>query len=232
MKYLIIGLGNYGRILAIELSHMGHEVIGVDRDMEKVEALKDFTAQGFKLDVTEGTSWNEIPLKSVDVVIVAIGKDFTSSIRTVALLKQQKVKHIYARAIDDVHRSILDAFELDKVLTPEDDAAYNLVREMAYGPSVEVFRLDENYSVVKFAVPENLVGQKVSDTELLSNNLKVLAIMREKKTVNCLGISRTETEVLNELPEDFVIEENDRIACYGRHRDFEAFWKSLNKLWL
>ena len=100
MKYIIIGLGNYGHVLAEELSALGHEVIGADISAGRVDSLKDKVATAFVIDATDGQALSVLPLNSVDVVIVAIGENFGASIRVVALLKQKKVKRIYARAID------------------------------------------------------------------------------------------------------------------------------------
>ena len=116
MKYIIIGLGNYGHVLAEELSALGHEVIGADISAGRVDSLKDKVATAFVIDATDGQALSVLPLNSVDVVIVAIGENFGASIRVVALLKQKKVKRIYARAIDGVHRSVLEAFGLDRIL--------------------------------------------------------------------------------------------------------------------
>ncbi|MDO4181255.1 MAG: NAD-binding protein, partial [Bacteroidales bacterium] len=126
MKYIIIGLGNYGGMLAEELSALGHEVIGVDTNEHHVEMLKDKIATSFIIDATDEQSLSVLPLKGVDVVIVAIGENLGASVRVVALLKQKGVKHIYARAVDEVHRSVLEAFNLDNILTPEKDAARSL----------------------------------------------------------------------------------------------------------
>lgn len=121
MKYIIIGLGNYGHVLAEELSALGHEVIGADVSVGRVDSLKEKIATAFVIDATDEQALSVLPLNSVDVVIVAIGENFGASIRVVALLKQKKVQHIYARAIDAVHRSVLEAFELERILTPEED---------------------------------------------------------------------------------------------------------------
>ena len=110
MKYIIIGLGNYGHMLAEELSVLGHEVIGADVSASRVDSIKEKIATAFVLDATDEQALAALPLSGVDVVIVAIGENFGASIRVVALLKQQKVAHIYARAIDNVHRSVLEAF--------------------------------------------------------------------------------------------------------------------------
>ena len=94
MKYIIIGLGNYGSVLAEELSALGHEVIGVDTNERRVDVLKDKIATSFIIDATDEQSLSVLPLKDVDVVIVAIGENFGASIRVVALLKKNGVKHI------------------------------------------------------------------------------------------------------------------------------------------
>ena len=117
MKYIIIGLGNYGGVLAEELSVLGHEVIGVDTNEHRVDVLKDKIATSFIIDATDEQSLSVLPLKDVDVVIVAIGENFGASVRVVALLKKKGVKHIYARAVDDVHKTVLEAFNLDSILT-------------------------------------------------------------------------------------------------------------------
>lgn len=108
MKYIVIGLGNYGGKLAEELTVLGHEVIGVDVREHYVDHLKDKIATAFVLDATDEIALSVLPLKSVDVVIVAIGEDLGASVRVVSLLKKNKVKHIYARAIDDVHKTVLE----------------------------------------------------------------------------------------------------------------------------
>ena len=110
MKYIIIGLGNYGRVLAEELSALGHEIIGADISESRVDSIKDKVATAFVIDATDEQALSVLPLNSVDIVIVAIGENFGASVRVVALLKQKKVAHIYARAIDMVHKAVLEAF--------------------------------------------------------------------------------------------------------------------------
>ena len=110
-------------MLAEELSALGHEIIGADISESRVDSIKDKVATAFVIDATDEQALSVLPLNSVDIVIVAIGENFGASVRVVALLKQKKVAHIYARAIDMVHKAVLEAFSLEKILTPEEDAA-------------------------------------------------------------------------------------------------------------
>ena len=228
MKYIIIGLGNYGHVLAEELSVLGHEVIGADISESMVDSIKDKVATAFVIDATDELSLAVLPLNSVDIVIVAIGENFGASIRVVALLKQKKVQHIYARAIDAVHRSVLEAFNLEKILTPEEDAARSLVQLLDFGTNMEAFRVDSEYYVVKFSVPEKFIGYFVNELNLDEEfHLKLIGLKRANRIENCLGISLTEHSIVNELPENDKIQEGDELVCYGKYRDFQKFWKAL-----
>ena len=203
MKYIIIGLGNYGSVLAEELSALGHEVIGVDTNERRVDVLKD-------------------------KVIVAIGENFGASIRVVALLKKNGVKHIYARAVDEVHKTVLEAFNLDSILTPEEEAARSLVQLLDLHVNVESFEIDEEHYVMKFKLPGSFVGYKVSDLSLEKEfNIKIIALVKGKQVFNSLGISIMEHAVENKFEEDYLLEEEDRLVCYGKYKDFMDFWKAL-----
>ena len=115
MKYIVIGLGNYGGVLAEELSMLGNEIIGVDCNSHQVELLKDKIAASFIMDATDEESLSALPFNEVDIVIVAIGENFGASVRVVAMLKKLGAKRIMARAVDDVHKMILEAFDLYRI---------------------------------------------------------------------------------------------------------------------
>lgn len=158
MRYLIIGLGIYGTNLATDLTDMGHEVIGADIAAHKVEAIKDYISTAYIIDSTDEQSLNALPLKNVDLVIVAIGENFGASIKTVALLKKMGITRLYARAIDELHESILQGLKVDRILTPEQRAAYDLTYEMELGSDVNVLHVDKDYYVLKFKAPKYFLG--------------------------------------------------------------------------
>lgn len=228
MKYLIIGLGNYGTVLAEELTALGHEVVGVDFNETHVDRLKDKMATSFVIDVTDEVALSVLPLKTVDVVIVAIGENFGASVRVVSLLKKNKVKHIYARAVDEIHRTVLEAFSLDRILTPEQDAARLLAQLLELNADVEPFQLDDEHYVFKFNLPVKLVGYKINELEIEKEfGLKVISLIRGKRVLNSAGVSILEREVANSFPEDYELQEHDRLVCYGLYAQFIKFWKSI-----
>ena len=228
MKYIIIGLGNYGHVLAEELSALGHEIIGADISESRVDSIKDKVATAFVIDATDEQSLSVLPLNSVDIVIVAIGENFGASIRVVALLKQKKVPRIFARAIDAVHKAVLEAFNLDSILTPEKEAARSLVQLLDLHVNVESFQIDEEHYVMKFKLPSCFVGYKVSDLSLETEfNIKIIALIKGEKVLNGLGISILEHQVENHFEENYELEEEDQLVCYGLYKNFMDFWKAL-----
>ena len=130
--------------------------------------------------------------------------------------------------IDMVHKAVREAFSLEKILTPEEDAARSLVQLLDFGTSVVAFRVDSEYYVVKFTVPKKFVGYFVNELNLDEEfHLKLIGLKRADKVTNCLGISLMELHVKNELPGDEKVEEGDELVCYGKYRDFQSFWKAI-----
>lgn len=123
MKYLVIGLGNFGSTLACKLTDMGHEVIGVDNNEHHVEEIKNRISVAYIMDATEKSALRSLPLDDIDCAVVAIGQSMDHSLRSVAALKELRVAHIYARALDPTHLSILRAMSIQKVFIPECFAA-------------------------------------------------------------------------------------------------------------
>ena len=221
MKCIIIGLGTYGKVLAVEFTEYGHEVIGADNDASRVERVKDSCAAVFQIDACDEMALTVLPLKKVDVVIVAIGSNLGASVRVVALLKKLGVKHIYARANDYVHKSILQAFDIEKILIPEERAARSLVRQMDLGVKTDLFRIDDTYCVYKFRIPEKFVGHLVNDLHLYEEfHLKIIAVKKKTKVQNFIGIEYNATVVANTTEDNLPLEADDVLVCYGKESDF------------
>ena len=229
MKFLIIGLGIYGSNLALDLASLGHEVIGADNRQSNIEAIKDYISTVYHVDSTEESALSVLPLKNVDLVIVAIGENFGASVKTVALLKKMGVKHIYARAIDKLHESILEGFNIDRILTPEQRAAADLTNEMELDSRVTSMQIDPHTYVLKFKVPEYFVGDLYRNLNLENYKLKIVAITRPQTTTNILGISRKEQLLIDSTDTDLTVEADDVITVIGSAKGFKALYREINR---
>lgn len=230
MKYLIIGLGIYGSNLAIDLTNMGHEVIGCDRDSTLVEQIKDFISTAYVIDSTDEISLSVLPLKNVDLVIVAIGENFGASIRTVAILKKLGVKHIFARAIDNLHESILEGFDIERILTPEQRAATDLVHEMGLGTEIESMAIDDDWYVLKFTVPDYLVGLKYSAIDFKRTYaMELMAVTRKTPCRNAIGVERLHSRRIRpEDDPDMRVETGDVIVCLGTAKSYKELFAHVD----
>ncbi len=228
MKYIIIGLGNFGTVLAEEFTNMGHEVIGADIDESRVENIKDKIATAFVLDASDSHALDILPLSSVDAVIVAIGENFGASIRIVALLKERKTKQIFARAVDSVHKAILQAFNLARILSPEEYAARDFVDQLEFDASIQSFKIDDTYYVAMFKVPDRMVGYSVNELKLEEEfQIKIIGVKEQGTLVNCVGFAINESKIANGLAEDYKIQKDDVLVCYGEYDNFKKFFKAL-----
>lgn len=221
MRYLIIGLGIYGSNLATDLTAMGHEVIGADRDAQVVEALKDKISTAYILDATEEAALSVLPLKTVDLVIVAIGENFGASVKSVALLRKLGVKRIYARAVDEIHQTILEGFKVDRILAPEQRAAQELTRELELGCEVEAMRLDADHFVLSFHVPEYFVGRRLADLNLVKDfGMNLIAVARNQSKRNYLGIMTDTLSIVNDPADDFELQAEDVLTVLSTVKGF------------
>ena len=229
MKYIVLGLGDFGRRLALELTKVGNEVIGADINPDLVDSIKDNIATAFIMDTTNPHSLAALPFKDIDAVIVAIGKDIGASIKTVALLKQNKIDNIYARSIDDIHTAILHAFNLKGILTPERYSAEHIVQNLDFGTGVMSYKINNDYSIIKFAIPPKMEGVSLNKITLQDEfNLKIISLLQAENIINAVGISVTDVETKNSLPQDYTLAKGDIIVCYGLMQDFRKFWKTIS----
>lgn len=225
MRYIVIGLGIFGDNLARDLTDMGNEVIGADKCQNRVDDIKDYISTVYLIDSTEETSLSVLPLTNVDVVVVAIGEDFGASIRTVALLKKAGVQHIYARATDAIHQAILEGFGIERIITPEQRAAYDLTHEMELGPGIVSMPVDSQRIIVSFAATPYFIGRPYSRFNFGEDyDLHLIAVARPTEKENFLGISRSTL-----VPVDFSADgadclEGDMLTVMGTRKAIKAFY--------
>lgn len=220
MKYIIIGLGNFGTTLSISLAAMGHEVIGVDRDMQKVNQVKDKVTHAVCLDSSDVHAITSLPLKDADVVIVSIGEDIGASVMTTAILKQQKVKRLISRASSEINRTVIEAIGVDQVISPEKEAAERFAKKLQIKGVIDSFELSENYSIIEAEVPERFVGKTIGEVNFrAAYNLNVLTIIKMREKTNLIGSLYKKPEVLGVIGPGTRLEADDILVLFGRPGD-------------
>lgn len=224
MKYLIIGLGNFGSTLAINLTSMGHEVIAIDKDMNKVNNFKDRITHTVCLDAGNKAAMNSLPITDMDVVIVGIGEDFGASVLATALLKQLKAKKIISRAISDLHQTVIEAISVDEILRPEEESAERLAVKLSTKGVVDFFRISSDHSIVEANLPEAYIGKTVEEADLrIKFNINILTILRKKEYRNLIGNKHMESEVIGVVGPETKFLAGDIIVLFGKMKDINRF---------
>jgi len=216
MKYIIIGLGNFGSAIAEKLTNLGHEVIGVDQEMEKVEAVKDKISYAVCLNCTDQQAMESLPLKNTDIVMVCIGEDIGANIMTTALMKKMNVSRLISRAVSPLHETVLEAMEIEEILRPEEESAERWVKKLTSSRLIDSFELTKGHTIIEAVVPEKFVGKTLEQIALIKNyNVLVLTIIKQTKEKNMIGIPRKVTQAIGVVTATTVLEKNDIMVLYG-----------------
>lgn len=223
MKFIVFGLGHFGKALAIRLTELGHEVIGVDNDMNKVEKFKDKITHTVCLNSTDRDAVGSLPLKDANAVIVAIGEDEAASLMTTAVLKQFDIKRILTRAVSDLQKTVLEAMKIDEFIMPEEESAERLAVRLVNLNVVDSFKISDNYSIIEAKVPARYVGKTLAEANL-TNEFKVIILTTIKTSeAEFKGIKKTIKEVSGIATSGTRLEKNDLLVIFGE-------MENINKL--
>jgi trk system potassium uptake protein len=161
-EFAVIGLGRFGASLARRLESMGHIVLGVDRDVARVQDISDEITSAVILDATNEDALEEIDISSFGTVIVGIGDDFEASALVTAYLKSHGIPRVITLAQTGRHRDILLRVGADEVILSDEDSGMRLAEALATPNMMERVVLDTSHSLTELKVPASLVGQPVS----------------------------------------------------------------------
>lgn len=228
MKFIILGLGSFGSSLAVKLTLMGHEVIGVDNKMNKVSAIKDKITHAVNLDSTQKEAVSSLPLKETDVVIVAIGEDTGANILATALMRQLKVKRLISRAVSPLQETILEAMGVDVIIHPEEETAERWSKKLNSEGVVDSFELSKEFSIIETEMPEGFHGKSLEEVGLRRNyNLIALTTIKRVVEKNALGAEKVVKKVQGLVTAQTVLHKEDLIVVYGYNKDIKKFLKDL-----
>lgn len=177
--FAIIGLGAFGQRLCRELSEKGADVIAIDRDEERVNAIADEVTFAYCCDCTKKSALAELNLQDADNVVVAIGDRLESLILTVILLKELGVKRIVARAEEDNVKEVLLHLGVDEVIDTRELAVSNLSYRLISRSVTQYFEVTEEHSVATIRYEEQVPSPTLLELDLRNKyNLNILLIRR------------------------------------------------------
>ena len=214
-SFAVIGLGRFGRSLALRLASLGNEVLAIDYDMENVQAVADSVTHAVQTDALDESALKALGITEYDCIFVTISEKVESSILITSMLKGLGVKYVVSKAVTELHAKVLKQVGADKVVFPDKDMAEKLAQNLTATSILDYIDLSDKYSIVEVEAPKTFFGK----------SLKQLNI-RAVYGVNVVAIKKRYSDDINVSPlPDYVFIENDILVVIGTNEDINKLVK-------
>jgi trk system potassium uptake protein len=206
----VIGLARFGGAVAEALARLGHDVLGIDKDAERVQKWADRLTHVVQGDATDSDVLRRLGVPEFGHAVVGIGTNIEASVLTVLALSEIGVADIWAKAISVDHGRILERTGAHHVIFPE-TAMGQRVAHMVTGKIMEFIEFDDGYAIVKTRAPLEAAGKTLGE-----------AALRSKYGVTIVGVKRPKTDFTHALPETMV-EAGDLLIVSGPTKLVQKF---------
>ncbi len=203
---LLIGLGRFGLHIAQKLNDLGHEVMAVDSDEDRVNQVLPFATNAQIGDSTSREFLSSLGVDNFDACIVTIGDNFQNSLETTDLLKELGAKKVIARASRGVQEKFLLRNGANEVVYPEKQLATWTAIRCTSEHILDYIELDEDYSIFEISVPNEWIGKTVLQLDL-----------RKKYGINILGV-RENGKLNMSITPDLVLVREKPVLILGQQR--------------
>ena len=210
---LLIGRGRFGKHIALNLNQMGHQVMAVDYDEEKVNEVLPFVTSAQIGDSTNADFLESLGIRNYDVCIVAIGNDFQSSLETTSLLKEMGAKMVISRASRDVQEKFLLRNGADKVVYPEKQMAKWTALRCSASNILDFVELDNEHAMLEVPVPHDWIGKSIGQIDV-----------RKKYNVNIIGLKKN-GKLLFSITADQMLDAGDSLFALGKDKDLQKCFR-------
>ena len=206
-SFVIIGLGRFGTAIASELSALGHEVLAVDVDEERVQQVADHVTHAVTGDGRNIEVLRALGVRNFDCVVVAMGSDVGNSALITLNLKELGVKEVICKAQSHVHSRVLEKIGADRVVFPEYEMGAKLAQGLSSSNVLNFIELSEDYGILELSAPQSWQGKSLRELDV-----------RNRHHVNVIAIRKNGE--LNVAPSpDLPLESGDQVVALGRNED-------------
>ncbi|RJP96086.1 MAG: TrkA family potassium uptake protein [Desulfobacteraceae bacterium] len=205
-KFAVIGLGNFGFHVAKALYEDGNEVIAIDLDKNRVQAIGDFSTEAIVMDSADKDALKSLGLEEMDAVVVSTGTKISTSILICLHLQEMKVRKILAKALDEDHAKILKKVGATEIIHPERDMAKRIARSLSTPNILDYIPLADEFDLVQVGPPREFIGKSIRDLNLRARyNVNIIAI-KELVPENFILVP----------PPTFVVKDSDILIMLGK----------------
>lgn len=178
-QFAVIGLGKFGLSVAAELSAAGGDVLAIDADSDRVDAAAKSVTCAVCADILEPADVERLGLSEIDCAVVAITGSIDASIMAVIAAREAGVRHIVAKARDDVHARILKKVGADRTVIPERESGVRIARSVMSGSLHDFIELSERVRLIETEPRPEWIGKTLRELDLgRKESISVVAIRR------------------------------------------------------
>lgn len=197
-KFAVIGIGKFGLHIAKTLAeHKNSEVIVIDNDEDVINQIEPFVDNAFKIDAMDEKSLRETGIENVDMAIVSIGENVEANLIVVMQLLDIGIKDLIVKAVNPLHRRILEKIGVTRIVDPEKEMAIKVAHSLLTVNVLEEIHLSEEYSVFEIIAPNKIIGKTLGSLDL-----------RKKYKVSVLGIKHGNKVSVNPSADDVVYKDD------------------------
>ncbi len=207
---VVLGLGRFGKSLAVELVEGGTEVLGIDADRKIVQSLAGRVSHVVEADSTDQEAMEQLSVGEFDRAVIGVGNDLEASILSASVVLNLGVPNVWAKAISHAHALILTQIGVHHVVRPEHDMGKR-VAHLVRGRMLDYIEFDDGYAIVKTRPPRSIHDQTLADAHI-----------RSKYGVTVVGVKRSGHDFTHATAET-VVEDGDLIIVSGPQDRVERF---------
>ncbi len=210
---LLIGLGRFGKHIAMKLRELNHEVMAVDRNENLVQEILPFVTNAQIGDSTNEEFLRSLGVDNYDVCIVAIGDDFQSSLETTSLLKELGANMVVSRAATDVQEKFLLRNGADEVVYPEKQLARWTAIRCSADHILDYIEIDGDHAIFEVPIPKAWLGKTVGQVDI-----------RKKFSINILAV-KTGRKLDSFITPDTMLSEEKTLMVMGKYKDLQKCFR-------
>lgn len=210
---LLIGVGRFGRHIAAQLAQMGHQVMAVDTNEERINEVMPFVTNAQIGDSANAAFLRSLGVGNFDVCMVTISGNFQNSLETTSLLKELGAKCVVSRAERDVQAKFLLRNGADHVVYPEKQVAKWAAIRYSSNHIFDYIEIDDQHAIFEVEVPESWVGRSIGEMDV-----------RRRFGINILGVKRagkTDVSVTSET----VLAKDETILALGEYKAMQKCFR-------
>lgn len=207
-QFVIIGCGRFGTSVAKKLNELGCEVMAVDRSEETIQSIADEVTFAVQADATDENAIKALGIRNFDVAVVTIGGDIQASIMVTLMVKELGIKHIVAKAQNEMHAKVLYRIGADRVVFPEREMGVRVAKNLVSNKILDYIELSPDYTIVEVRPLKGWIGKSLLELNIRAKfGINVIAI----KNSDGININVRPNETINPLDVLVVIGHNDDI---------------------